>query len=112
MQPTLRPCPHSGCSALVARGRCDVHRRAERRPSPTVMGYGRAWEKVRAAVLREQQWCELCGEPATTVDHVRLRRRYPLALQGSTAAGGSDHRSNLRSLCSSCHGRSHRGDRR
>ena len=50
------------------------------------------WQEIRARVLREQPRCEICGKPATDVDHVR-----------AVADGGPDDRSNLRALCNPCH---------
>ncbi|MCI0633890.1 MAG: HNH endonuclease [Actinobacteria bacterium] len=48
---------------------------------------GAGWSRLRAAVLRSEPDC-WCGRPAVTVDHVQAR-----------AFGGTDDRSNLRSLC-------------
>lgn len=47
---------------------------------------------VRDEQLRMHPRCEWCGALATEVDH---RRRL--------ADGGSDHPSNLQSLCHDCH---------
>jgi 5-methylcytosine-specific restriction protein A len=55
-------------------------------------GYGSSWERIRRVVLDEEPDCRICGAPATDVDHILNRAR-----------GGSDDRSNLRSLCSACH---------
>jgi 5-methylcytosine-specific restriction endonuclease McrA len=44
--------------------------------------------------------CALCGEIATTVDHIR-----PIW------AGGTDDPANLRSLCADCHRDRHRNRR-
>jgi 5-methylcytosine-specific restriction protein A len=56
-------------------------------------GYGAAWEKIRADVLKRTPICP-CGALATDVDH-RIPR----------ARGGTDHPSNLAALCRSCHAR-------
>jgi 5-methylcytosine-specific restriction protein A len=54
-----------------------------------------AWDALRRRVLDEAGWaCELCGNPASEVDH-----RIPLAL------GGTDDRWNLRAVCRTCHRR-------
>lgn len=51
------------------------------------------WRQIRATVLaRDGYSCVVCGARATQVDHVVPR-----------AAGGSDDRANLRSLCGTCH---------
>lgn len=63
------------------------------RPSAARRGYGRAWRKLRAAVLLDRPVCEACGRAeATDVDHV-VRR----------GAGGSDDLANLMALCHPCH---------
>jgi 5-methylcytosine-specific restriction protein A len=54
--------------------------------------YGGAWQEIRRRVLKESPMCEMCGRPATDVDH-RI----------AVADGGTDDRSNLRSFCRSCH---------
>ena len=58
---------------------------------------GRAGQRERAQVLREEPLCRLCLEAgrtaaSTMVDHIR-----PLAW------GGSDARSNKQGLCTPCH---------
>ena len=71
--------------------------RDTRRGSAHARGYGRAWERLRAAVLAEEPLCRECQaagrvEAATDVDHVKPRAR-----------GGTDARSNLQPLCHECH---------
>jgi 5-methylcytosine-specific restriction enzyme A len=88
------PCIVPGCGRVTRVGsRCDRHGRdgfVGLRGQP---GYGSAWRRVRATVLeRDGYRCQVCGRPATDVDHI-VRRR----------AGGTDDSANLRSLCSSCH---------
>ena len=48
------------------------------------------WPAIRARQLAAHPACELCGNPATDVDH-----------RNGRAAGDAPH--NLRSLCHSCH---------
>jgi 5-methylcytosine-specific restriction endonuclease McrA len=51
------------------------------------------WERLRRAVLnRDGGRCQLCGEPATDVDHVVSR-----------ADRGGEDMANLRALCAPCH---------
>lgn len=99
----LRPCTYSGCPKLVARGRCADHQRApkpiaprlydDRRGSSTARGYDRHWGKLRLTVLNENPFCA-CGMKAVEVDHKIPKR-----------SGGTDERSNLQSICRSCHAR-------
>jgi 5-methylcytosine-specific restriction endonuclease McrA len=67
------------------------------RESRHARGYGAAWEKVRAAVLRDEPLCRPCRArgrvtAATAVDHIRPRAR-----------GGTDDRENLQPICAACH---------
>lgn len=63
-------------------------------------GYGQDWQRLRAAVLRDEPLCRMCGEmghvtAATEVDHIRPFQGLadPLRLD----------RTNLRPLCTPCH---------
>ena len=69
----------------------------ERRPSPSRRGYGRAWQRIRAAKLQADPLCEDCRErglvtPAEHVDHKDNDR-------------DNVNEDNLRSLCVPCHSR-------
>ncbi len=61
-------------------------------------GYGSAWERIRAAVLRrDSHLCQPClakgrPTPATQVDHITPK-----------AKGGTDDRENLQAICDECH---------
>jgi 5-methylcytosine-specific restriction enzyme A len=80
--------------ALPGKSRCELHGgKAWKRTDPASKHrYGKDWEARRARVLREEPNCRLCGTPATDVDHIVAH-----------ADGGTDDRSNLRSLCRDCH---------
>ncbi len=88
-----RHCSDDGL-ALPGKSRCRAHGGgAWQRTNPSSKHrYGAAWQETRARVLRQEPNCQICGKPATEVDHVRAH-----------ADGGTDERSNLRALCHPCH---------
>lgn len=61
-------------------------------------GYGRDWERLRAAALaRDMHLCQICARagivtPATQVDHITPKAR-----------GGGDTLDNTQSVCEPCH---------
>lgn len=68
-----------------------------RRASRHERGYGRAHDRMRERVLREEPLCRLCDAAGlvtatTTADHI-----VPLA------EGGTGDRSNYQGLCDDCH---------
>lgn len=92
-------CPHPA----VSRGRCALHSRAhevdQHRFGAAIYSDPR-WKHpvwgLRAQVLAEAPFCELCGRVADMVDHrVPHRGDERLAFD----------RANLRPLCNGCHGR-------
>ena len=84
---TVPGCPGFGSGKRGNRGKCTRHER----PSSAARGYGYAWQKLRAEILKRSPACA-CGARATVVDHIVAKRD-----------GGTDHPSNLRSLCRTCH---------
>lgn len=99
-----RPCLQPGCSEYVAKGYCAAHQTAAQvydraRGTAAARGYGGAWLRVRAEVLkRDARLCQPCRRTgklvaATEVDHI-----------AELADGGArlDKR-NLESTCHSCH---------
>jgi 5-methylcytosine-specific restriction protein A len=79
----LKPC--ITCGRPSRGSHCPEHTRRN--------GSTRAWRSVRSIILaRDRYACQLCGGTATEVDHIRR-----------VADGGSDHPSNLRALCHTCH---------
>jgi 5-methylcytosine-specific restriction protein A len=100
------PCRQAGCPQLVRDGSgfCVEHGKERQRrydagrPSPSQRGYGRRWQRLRAAFLDANPLCVdpfgVHHEPAAAmvVDHVVPRNR-----------GGSDVWENLQALCESCH---------
>lgn len=87
----MRPCAAPGCGALVLRGRCDAHRKAQdaARGSTTERGYDGAWKRLRAAFLQAHPLCqcpecrdgELRVTVAEVVDHrIAIEERPDLRL--------------------------------
>ena len=75
---TSRPkriCAYPGCPTLTDRTYCERHRQNVRRQydqyrgTPAQRGYGYKWRKYREQLLAEHPICEVCGRPATDVDH-------------------------------------------
>lgn len=77
---------------------CGVVTAASRCPQHTVRnGSTRSWRSTRASILeRDRHRCQVCGGPASEVDH---RRRL--------VDGGTDNPTNLRALCHACHAGRH-----
>jgi 5-methylcytosine-specific restriction enzyme A len=96
-----RPCSARLCPRLVSASEpCPEHGRRpwnHDRQSSSARGYGARWRKLRAFVLRRDDYlCQSCRRAgrlalATSVDHVVAK-----------ASGGGDDPSNLTSLCPSC----------
>lgn len=92
-----RPCTYPGCVVMAAKGgRCMSHQPppwAGKRPSARER-YGSGWDKLRAQVMRRDQWlCQSCRiRSATDCDHITPK-----------AQGGDDSMDNLQALCRACH---------
>lgn len=70
----------------------------QQRPNASERGYDYDWQRLRAAFLKREPFCQVvgCSRLAVDVDHLRDVRRHPeLRLDWS----------NLRSLCHSHHSR-------
>ncbi|ATW83115.1 HNH endonuclease signature motif containing protein [Weizmannia coagulans] len=103
----LRPCAKSGCRNLTTNGYCDEHRKDTNREynltrdeRVTRFYKSRQWEMTRKLVLvRDHGLCQMCLKhrkivPASLVDHIiPVRVNWSLRL----------NKSNLQSLCVSCH---------
>lgn len=68
--------------------------------------YGRAWKRIRDSYVKEHPFCEQCFEKGIIVPVDEVHHKKPLS------EGGTHDRSNLISLCKSCHAKIHaeRGD--
>ena len=74
----------------------DVHRK-----------YGRAWKRIRDRYAMEHPYCERCLAEGRMTPMEEVHHIVPLS------SGGTHERSNLMSLCQSCHTKMHMelGDR-
>lgn len=103
----LRPCRHPGCGVLVSGGYCAAHQppKQDRRSAEAQAWrwmYGTEdWKRLRGDQLLAEPFCRECARRgarrrATDVDHIRDHKGdWELFTD----------RSNLQSLCHSCHSR-------
>ena len=104
----LRACLEPGCSQLVERGRCRVHRQAfdasHHRPRESQRWYrSKAWKARTKRFLGANPACACgCGRLAETVDHI-----IPYGTEG---APGFWDESNWQGLTFACHSRKTRED--
>lgn len=104
---TPKQCRARGCAktTVSSHGYCEAHadlangwKRQSKGRTTTERGYGHAWRKRRAEVLRRDKWlCQVCKRngrvtAAVEVDHIVNK-----------AAGGGDDLANLQAVCSACH---------
>ena len=70
--------------------------------------YGRAWKRIRDSYAAEHPLCEQCLKEGRVVPVDEVHHILPVS------RGGTHTRSNLMSLCRSCHNKIHieMGDRR
>ena len=93
-----RTCPR--CRRPVV-GPCPTCRARREQQAPSFTYDTADWTKRRAAFLRANPFCCLCGAPSTVADHWPDSRRQ--LLRRGVTDPDSDHR--LRPLCATCHGR-------
>jgi 5-methylcytosine-specific restriction endonuclease McrA len=83
------------CGAPSAATRCPMHALKDDRKRP---GYGYAWTMISREMRSRYPFCMRCGASGIGVelhvDHITPR-----------SLGGTDHLSNLRVWCGSCHRR-------
>lgn len=108
----LRPCRFPGCGELTREGWCPRHKPKEKSRSPEAAAWRRwyslkVWtEDLRPGQLLREPFCRECARRgvrtwATDVDHIRDHK-------GDWAL--FTDRSNLQSLCHSCHSRKTMGE--
>lgn len=109
-----RPCSYPGCPNLTDSRFCDKHQMVENkryekydRDPAARSRYGQAWKTLRDNYAREHPYCEQCFEKGILVPVEEVHHIKPLS------EGGTHDKSNLISLCKSCHSKIHasRGDR-
>lgn len=108
-----KPCGYPGCPNLTDGRYCKEHEKEMNynyekygRDKAVRRRYGRAWKRIRDKYVKEHPFCELCFEKGIIVPVDEVHHKLPLA------EGGTHDRSNLISLCKSCHAKIHgeRGD--
>lgn len=102
------PCSYPGCPKLTEKQYCNDHARIARRQydkyeraSNVNKKYGRAWKRIRDKYVAEHPLCELCFKDGRSILADEVHHILPVS------KGGSHDRSNLMSLCKSCHTKIH-----
>lgn len=108
-----KPCCYPSCPNLTNERYCKEHKKQASHEyekygrNPSVRSrYGRAWKRIRDSYVKAHPFCELCFEKGSLVPVAEVHHKLPLS------EGGTHERSNLISLCKSCHAKLHaaRGD--
>ena len=104
----LRPCRHPGCCEFVPSGYCSAHQpklsgdRSEEAKGWRWMYSTAVWtQDLRPTQLLRQPWCEECAKLGLRVRAMDVDHRRDHKGDWSIFTD----RSNLRSLCHSCHSR-------
>lgn len=109
-----QPCAYPGCPNLSDGRYCEQHRKLVEKNyeqysrNPAVhKKYGRAWKRIRDSYVKMHPFCERCFEQGILVPVDEVHHKIPIS------QGGTHDRSNLMSLCKSCHNKIHHeiGDR-
>lgn len=109
-----RGCAYPGCPKLTDGQYCEEHRKLmesrynKYERSPDVhKKYGRAWKRIRDRYAAEHPLCEMCLKEGRLTPVEEVHHIIPVS------QGGTHDRSNLMSLCQSCHTKIHMeiGDR-
>ena len=104
----LKPCKYPGCPNLTEGQYCEEHKaKAQQeydrysRAQDVHKKYGRAWKRIRDSYAKAHPLCERCLEEGRATPMDEVHHIVPIS------QGGTHARSNLRSLCKSCHQRTH-----
>ena len=109
-----RGCAYPGCPNLTDGYYCEEHKKLvddqyEKydRPADHHRKYGNNCKRIRDRYVREHPYCESCFKEGRIVPVEEVHHILPLS------RGGTNDRSNLMSLCQSCHTKIHNelGDR-
>ena len=109
-----QPCAYPGCPRLSDGRYCEEHRKLVEKNyeqysrDPAVhKKYGRAWKRIRDSYVQTHPFCEKCFEQGVLTPVEEVHHKVPIS------QGGTHARSNLMSLCKSCHTKIHHdiGDR-
>lgn len=111
-----RGCAYGNCKELAVSGSqyCEEHKKLVdqqynrfTRSTENTKKYGRAWKWIRDRYAREHPLCEMCLAEGRLTPVEEVHHIIPVS------QGGTHDRSNLMSLCQSCHTKIHHeiGDR-
>ena len=109
-----KPCAYPGCPRLTSKRFCPEHEKLNRdqynryERSPEInKKYGRAWKRIRDSYAAAHPLCEMCLKEGRLTPMGEVHHILPIS------QGGTHARSNLMSLCQSCHTKIHHalGDR-
>jgi len=97
----MRPCQIPGCPNLTHGRFCEMH------ADTNTIRYGKTWRQMRDKYLARHPLCEMCLKDGRLTPTEEVHHILPIS------QGGTHARSNLMSLCQSCHTKIHHnlGDR-
>ena len=103
-----QPCAYPGCPNLSNGRYCEQHRKLVEKNyeqysrDPAVhKKYGRVWKRIRDSYVKTHPFCEKCFEQGIIVPVEEVHHKVRIS------QGGTHDRSNLMSLCKSCHNKIH-----
>lgn len=108
-------CHYPGCYKLTDEEYCEEHKKIMQKDydrftrSPDhKKKYGHEWARIRERYVREHPLCEMCLEEGRYTPVEEVHHIIPVS------RGGTNARSNLMSVCKSCHNKIHiaLGDRK